>query len=306
MRRVIVAVAVSACALLLGGCATVATTSASGNSAASGAWLPVNTEVHRDIAYGSDPLQTLDVYAPQGASDAPILLMVHGGSWVRGDKAATGVVDNKVEHYLPMGFVFVSINYRLSPAVTPVDEAGDVAAALAFVQQHAAEWGAAGQNVVLMGHSAGGNLVSLVAADPTFAANAGADAWRGTIALDSAAYDVVSIMEKPHRTLYDPAFGDDEQLWKDSSPTLRVAGIPAPMLLVCGSGRADACPQAQGFADAVRRQAPAGSDLNIRVYPVALSHGEISSELGTPIDLTGTVDSFLASLGLKIVGSASG
>ncbi len=302
----IVTAAVAVTALVLAGCAPVTTTSASGDAVVSGAWLPAATEIHRDVAYGSDPLQVLDVYAPGGVSGAPVILMVHGGSWVRGDKAAAGVVDNKVAHYLPMGFVFVSMNYRLSPAVTPVDEAGDVAAALAFVQKHAAEWGGSGEDVVLMGHSAGGNLVSLVAADPSFAANAGAGAWRGTVSLDGAGFDIVSIMEKPHFALYDPVFGNDEQLWKDSSPTLRLSGVPAPMLLVCGSARADACPQAQGFENAVRKQAAAGSDVGIQVFPVAMSHGKISSELGKPIPLTHTVDDFLASLGLKVGASASG
>ena len=306
MRTLIVTAALAAAALVLSGCAPVTTTSASGGAAASGAWLPADTEVQRNIAYGSDPRQVLDVYAPQAVSDAPIILMVHGGSWVRGDKAATGVVHNKVAHYLPSGFVFISMNYRFSPAVTPVDEAADVATALAFVQQHAGDWGGVGQKVVLMGHSAGANLVTLVAADPTFATEAGAGPWLGTIPLDSAAYNVVTIMEKPHLSLYDPVFSDDMQLWKDSSPTLRLSGIPAPMLLVCGSGRADACSQARGFEDAVRAEADAPADLNIRVYPVAMSHGEINAELGTPIPLTRTVDDFLASLGLKVGAGTSG
>lgn len=90
--------------------------------------------MHRDVAYGKDPAQKLDVYEPPGAVDAPIILMVHGGGWRHGDKAAANVVNNKVSHYLPRGYVFVSTNYRLASGVSPVLQAGDVADALASVQ----------------------------------------------------------------------------------------------------------------------------------------------------------------------------
>ena len=306
MRKPALAFAASLAAmLLLAGCVEVAAEQPSPAPAAQGSWLPAGAVVHRDIAYGTDPLQRLDVYAPADAHDAPILLMVHGGGWVRGDKAASGVVDNKVAHYLPSGFLVVSTNYRLSPEVDPAGEAGDVASALAFVQGHAAEWGGSSRKVVLMGHSAGANLVGLLAADPSIAAGAGASPWLGTVVLDSAAYDVVSIMQKPHLALYDPVFGQDEALWRESSPTLRLSAVPAPMLLVCDSDRADACPQAKGFASAVAAIA-GDSPAGVVVYPVALRHGEISSELGTPTELTTRVDEFLAALGLNNAGGASG
>ncbi|MBU6249022.1 MAG: alpha/beta hydrolase, partial [Xanthomonadaceae bacterium] len=57
--------------------------------------LPAGTRVVRDVAYGPDALQRLDVYAPAGAHDAPVILMVHGGGWRRGDKAMSNVVANK-------------------------------------------------------------------------------------------------------------------------------------------------------------------------------------------------------------------
>ena len=53
--------------------------------------LPADTRVVRDVAYGSDPRQRFDVYAPPHAHGAPVLVMVHGGGWRRGDKAMPGV-----------------------------------------------------------------------------------------------------------------------------------------------------------------------------------------------------------------------
>ncbi len=298
-------------ALLLSGCAaatapTPAATPETSSPSELETWLPKDAVIHRDLAYGSDPEQKLDVYQPAGTQDAPILLMVHGGGWKRGDKAASGIVNNKVSHFLPMGYIFVSTNYRLSPDVDPVTEAQDVASALAYVQAHAAEWGGSAESVVIMGHSAGAHLVSLLAADPTIAERAGAAQWRGTVALDSAAFNVVTIMEGPHLPLYDPVFGADAQLWRDSSPTLRLSGPPSPMLLVCGSERATSCSQARAFKAEVAAKFGESAAVAVQVYPVDLRHGEINSELGTPVPLTDTVDAFLQTVAPKNAGPSSG
>ena len=70
--------------------------------------------VTRDLAYGSDPLQKLDVFSPQAkpAKLKPVLLFVHGGGFVRGDKKTT---DNMVVWGVGNGLVGVDINYRLAP-----------------------------------------------------------------------------------------------------------------------------------------------------------------------------------------------
>ena len=285
-----VAVIVLLALLMLNSCAKASVPRGGGSGPSSTA---AGALVHRDLAYGSDPAQQLDVYQPAGASGDPIIVMVHGGGWQRGDKGASGVADNKVAHYLPKGYVVVSTNYRLSPTVDPVTEAHDVAAALAYTQQHAQDWGGDAHRVVLMGHSAGANLVSLVAADPSYAKQTGAAPWLGTVSLDSAAYNVVDIMQAPHLSLYDPVFAQNRQLWQAASPTLQLSGRPAPMLLVCGTGRADSCPQAQAFAAAAETLG-----TRTQVDPVDLRHGEIDSELGTPGALTTTVDTFLRTLGL--------
>lgn len=173
--------------------------------------------------------------------------MVHGGSWVAGDK--TAVVDNKVAHYLPAGFVVASTNYRFSPQVDPLAQADDVAAALAYVQKHAADWGGGDPNrIVLMGHSAGGHLVSLVTADPAYRERAGASPWLGTVSLDGAAFDVTRIMAAPHLDLYDPVFAGKPDLQRAASPTLVIAGTPPPVLLICAppnGGIPEVCPQAE-------------------------------------------------------------
>src|SRR5205085_10088379 len=75
--------------------------------------LPPAARVERDVAYGDDPAQRLDAYLPAKAEKAPILLMVHGGGWMLGDKGNRAVVQNKVAHWLPRGYVVASANYRM-------------------------------------------------------------------------------------------------------------------------------------------------------------------------------------------------
>lgn len=254
--------------------------------------MPPGAKVLRDVAYGDDPAERLDVYSPANASGDPIIFMVHGGGWRRGDKASADVVDNKVAAFLPRGYVVVSTNYPMSSA-TPVEEAQAVASALAFTQQRAASWGGDPAKVVLMGHSAGANLVSLIAADPSYALAAHAEPWVGTVSLDSAAYDVPTIMNAPHLARYDQVFGDDTTLWKQSSPTLVLAGTPTPMLLVCSSRRSDSCSQADPFAAAVRSHGGTAT-----VATVDLTHQQIDQDVGLPGALTTAVDAFLHSLGL--------
>ena len=265
--------------------------------------LPPGAQVDRDLAYGPDPAQRLDVYRPANAQNAPVIFMVHGGGWARGDKSAAGVVNNKVAHWLPKGYVVVSVGYRMVPQVTPLGEADDVAKALAYVQDKARSWGADPSRIVVMGHSAGAHLVALVSADTSITSRNGVSPWLGTVALDSGAYNVVEIMQRRHFSFYDDAFGSDPRLWEAASPTLRLTRATVPLLLVCSSQRADSCSQAEAFADKAKSLGGRAS-----VVPVDLKHGQINSQLGAAESngfsaedddgLTTQVDGFLHSLNL--------
>jgi acetyl esterase/lipase len=258
--------------------------------------LPSGATVETDIAYGSDPAQKLDLYRPAQAQGAPLIFMVHGGGWRHGDKGMLRAVKNKVTYWVGKGYVLVSVNYRVLPQARPVEQANDAAKALAFVQSKASSWGADPSKVVLMGHSAGAHLVSLMSADPSIATRQGmSKSWLGTIAIDSAAFDVVKIMNARHFRLYDEAFDKDPNYWREGSPTHRLTNkLAAPMLAVCSSRRSDACVQAQTFAD---KAASLGGN-RVSVMPIDLSHGELNDQLGTPGAYTTGVVAFLRSLGL--------
>lgn len=255
--------------------------------------LPEDVRAERDIAYGTDALQRMDVYLPPHATAAPVIFMVHGGAWKFGDKAASRVVVNKMKRWVPKGFIMVSVNYRLSPQADPVEQANDVAKALAFAQSKAVSWGGDPSHFVLMGHSAGAHLVALLAADPSIATRQGGKSWLGTVALDSAAFDVPRIMKKRHPRFYDLVFKDNPDYWRKASPIYRLATAGAPMMLVCSSLRDDSCPQAQSFAEKITAKGRA-----VAVLPVASSHREINENLGLPGPYTDAVEAFLRSIGV--------
>lgn len=264
-----------------------------GEQSATSMRLPSDVRIERDLAYGNEPQQRLDVYLPPQAKAAPIIFMVHGGAWMIGDKAASDFVSNKVAHWLPKGYILVSSNYRMSRQPNPLDQADDIARALAFVQSKAPSWGGDPTRVLLLGHSAGAHLVSLLASDPRIVTGKGGTAWLGTIVLDSAAYDLVEIMQRKHPRIYDRAFGKDPVFWADASPYRRLTVAPAPMFLVCSTKRSDACPPTQTFASKVTELGG-----KVTVLPVDMKHGELNKELGLPSDYTTTVEGFIHSLGL--------
>jgi arylformamidase len=256
-------------------------------------------KVLRDIAYGKDPKQRMDVYLPSGgvtnAGSAPVIFMVHGGGWRTGDKRMAKVVDNKAARWLPLGFVFVSVNNRLLPQADPLDQVHDIAQALALAQNQAGRWGADPEQFVLMGHSAGAHLVALLAASATLAAQHDVRPWLGTIALDSAALDVPSIMQHRHFRLYDPAFGTNPAYWAATSPLQQVHAGTQPMLVVCSTRRDDSCNQAQAF---VRKAVRLG--VRAEVSRQDLSHADINEQLGLPGDYTAAVERFMASLSPEV------
>lgn len=247
--------------------------------------LPAGAEAHRDIAYGSDADERLDIYVPQGARQAPVIFMVHGGAWRTGDKANPKVVDNKLAYWLPKGYLFISVNYPMLPGTDPLGQAREVARALAFAQNQVEQYGGDGNRLVLMGHSAGAHLVALLDAEPSLALGLGARPWRGAVALDSAAYDVAANMNEPHLGLKDRAFGDDPDYWRRVSPSDQLQPQAPPLLLVCSSRRRQSCPQAEAFAEKAN-----GLGISAKVLPQDKSHGEINGDLGLPGEYTAAVD----------------
>jgi acetyl esterase/lipase len=204
------------------------------------------------------------------------------------------VVENKAARWVTRGAVLVSVGYRLVPQVGPLDEADDVAHALAKVQELAPSWGADPERLVLMGHSAGAHLVALIGASPTLAQRAGAKPWLGTVVLDSAALNLPALMQSRHARFYDRVFGSDPALWPAASPIDALTAGAPPMLLVCSTQRADgSCAQSQRFAAQANARGVRAS-----VSEQDLSHLQVNDTLGLPGSVTDAVQAFFDSIGL--------
>lgn len=260
------------------------------------ATVPAGVRRLSDIPYGADPKQRIDVYLPAEPKAAPLIVMVHGGAWMVGNRAMANVVDNKVRHWVAeKGFIFVSVGYRLSPQADPLQQARDVAAALARAQALAPSWGGDPARNILMGHSAGAHLVALLGASPALAREAGAQRWLGSIALDSAALDLERIMQGRHMRFYDRVFGADPAFWRSVSPAAVLAADATPMLLVCSTQRADgSCTQAGDFAARV-----AARGGKAQVLPQDLDHEQVNVRLGLPGAYTAAVDAFIEALPVR-------
>jgi acetyl esterase/lipase len=259
--------------------------------------LPAGVRVMRDVPYGKDALQRMDIYLPAQATTAPVILMVHGGAWRVGDKAASSVVQNKVARWVARGFILISANYRMLPKAAPLEQAQDVARALAAAQNSALSWGGDPARFILMGHSAGAHLVALLAASPDIAFKLGAKPWLGTVALDSAAFDMVPIMQTRHARFYDQAFGSDLAYWKAASPYQVLSVNAAPILAVCSVRRSDSCQQAKRFVEKA-----VSLKLRAQVLRQDLSHMEINQQLGVAGAYTREVEDFMGTLDKGVQG----
>ena len=122
----------------------------------------------RDLPYGPDPKQRLDLTLPGGSGFATVVF-VHGGSLSSGDK---GDADYRgvCSPFPAIGLACASVNYRLAPSHSWPAQALDVAAATAWVRANIPSRGGDPQRLYLFGHSSGATLVALLGADARYLA----------------------------------------------------------------------------------------------------------------------------------------
>jgi arylformamidase len=249
-------------------------------------------KVIREVSYGENPLQRMDIYAPKNVKNAPVIFMVHGGAWKYGDKSSNDVITNKVNFWVAKGYVFISTNYRMLPSSNVKIQTDDILQAIITAQKMASGWGGDANKFILIGHSAGAHLVSFISANPSIANHLGAKPWLGTVSLDSAALDLPEIMTNPHLGFYDEVFGKDPTYWQSLSPLHQLKQNAAPYLLIC-SNRHEivSCNNAERFSDKAKK-------INVKntVLSMNLTHMEINEQLGLTNEYTNQVDNFIKNL----------
>ncbi|MCH2101577.1 MAG: alpha/beta hydrolase, partial [Planctomycetes bacterium] len=269
---------------------------------------PNDPVVARDVRYakrdGVDAkFHSLDIYAPSTKGPHPVIVMVHGGGWRLGDKANPTMWKDKAPYFVGEGFVYISINYRLTNGEGvpqhPVHVA-DVAAALTWVHDHVAKHRGDPNRIFLMGHSSGAHLAALVATDARRLAKHGKTLriLKGVICLDTAGYDIAKYLGedlagRTARAIYTNAFGFDAENWKDASPKQfldKKKGIP-PMLIFHTKDRKEVAELSRAFVAGLRAiNVPAAA-----VYANDKSHSGINECIGKKGDpYTALIMRFLA------------
>jgi arylformamidase len=242
-----------------------------------------------------DPrLLSLDIYRSKSPSSSaqqaalPVVVMIHGGAWRTGDKANESRGKQKASFFTRHGFVYVSVNYRLSPAVQHPAHVEDVARALAWVSDHIASYGGDPKRIFLMGHSAGAHLAALVTTDEGYLNKLGKSPAMvsGVILLDSAGYDIARYLDDfsngpLSRPMYEAAFGKDRQTWIDASPIRYVRqGKNLPPFLVFYTGRESSEAISKEFVHALQNAGVASASILVQ----GKNHQGLNRDIGRPGD----------------------
>lgn len=267
---------------------------------------------HRDISYDlgspvADPNENaLDIYTPDGAAatdSRPVIVYVHGGGWRRGDKS--NQTQQKVDLFTGAGYVFISLNYRLSPldasALDPSrvkfpDHPSDVGEAIGWISQHIGEYGGDPTRLGLIGHSAGAHLIALVSTDPSYLAAYGVEPWQivGTVPLDSDAFvvaDRIDELSAGDKDTYYNAFGTPAEnaatgSWDAASPQLH-ADAGDPRFLIVTQTNPRRLDDSRAMASALG-QDPQG------VFAAPYDHEGINAAVGGADDTAGETTAIMS------------
>jgi acetyl esterase/lipase len=251
-----------------------------------------------DVAYvdDGDDKHRLDVFAPEGAQGAAVVIFVHGGFWRAGDRSyfepVVGLYGNVGVALGDMGVVTVVPSYRLYPQVKTVDEQlDDIAATIVWTKEHIAVHGGDPNRIILAGHSAGGHLIALLATKPQALESRGiAKGLIKGVATISGIYDVKTSAEnadppKDRLELWDPFFGDDDA--KVAASSLQHMGKTdhPPLLFVIGENDYGNCLRDHRNAEAALEK-DKGTRAFFKTVP-GNTHEDMVFEIGTIHDEVG-------------------
>lgn len=182
---------------------------------------PDEERVIRDQVYGPDERHKLDIFRPaDGKEKAPVLLFVHGGGFVMGDKGGPGApFYNNVGHWAAeQGFIGATMTYRLAPAHGWPSGREDIAAAVDWLARNVADAG----RIFVMGQSAGATHVADFVAEP----GAAKGKFAGGLMI-SGIYDVEAA---DRNDMHDAYYGKDYSRYAERSTIGKLAATDTPCL----------------------------------------------------------------------------
>ena len=227
--------------------------------------------IDRDIAYGDDARQRLDLYVPDGAAaDAPLVVFFYGGRWESGSKDLYPFVG---QAFASRGYLTVIPDYRVYPQVRYRGILEDGAAAVAFAIRR---WAGDGRAVFLAGHSAGAYIAGMLALDrrPLSAAGIAQCRIAGMVGL-AGPYDFLPLTDATLKEIFGPGVAGP-----DTQPISHVDRGAPPMLLAAGTDD-DTVRPANSLRLAERLRA-AGVVAETRLYD-GIGHIGLVAALAAPL-----------------------
>ena len=189
----------------------------------------------------------LDAYLPSApaAGLRPAIVQVHGGGWIVGTRSEQGIP--LLNHLAQHGWVGFNIDYRLSPQATFPDHVIDVKRAIAWVREHAEEFGADPDFICLTGGSAGGHLCALAALTPDDRTlQPGFENADTSVAAAVPFYGVYDLTDAEgvyysellewvlERVVFKATLADEPERFRAASPTWRVQADAPPFCVLHG------------------------------------------------------------------------
>jgi acetyl esterase len=195
---------------------------------------PKEGEVTRDIAYGPHPRHLLDVYVPMTLPrGAPVVVFLHGGAFVNGQKDRTPeFYANVCWYFARHGIVAINMENRLAPEFKYPSGSEDVAAATAWTHANIARFGGDPARVFLMGHSAGACHVGCYAYDKSLQP-AGGPGVAGLIIV-SGRVRQETLADNPNARKVEAYFGVDPALMERGSLVNHVGRDSVPTMIAVG------------------------------------------------------------------------
>jgi arylformamidase len=207
-----------------------------------------STIAYKSINGVDSNLLSIDIYHfGQPSASKPVVIYVHGGAWAIGDKANS--ITNKTNLFSSLSYIFISVNYRLSPSTVSTDPTrvmfpmhnNDVADAVKWIYDNIATYGGNKNKMVLMGHSAGAHLVSLTGTSNQFLPARGIplNTIKGVASIDTEGYNVANQCDD-NNEYYLNAFGNTSTNWSIASPVYNLfSGTLYPKFFIAKRGTPD-------------------------------------------------------------------
>ncbi len=225
------------------------------------------------VPYAPGERRSLDVYAPQQAERAPVLVFLYGGNWDSGTREMYRFVGGALAS---RGVVTIIPDYRLYPGVRYPAFLEDCARALAWSCENASRFGGDPGRIFLMGHSAGAYNAAMLALDRTWLGVEGiepASRLRGVIGL-SGPYDFLPLQDPELITIFGGANRPETQ------PITYVDGRNPPMLLAAGD--ADTIVRPRNSVRLAERIRASGGIAELRLY-AGVGHVQTIGGFGAPL-----------------------